>query len=145
MSSIFRLYTQYFPSKPTLTEENLHNQVGKVSIVTGGNIVIVFELVKILYCKGAKSILSRTTEEKAQQAIKIMATRPTATSGGVKYLHLDLAGLTTIKGSVEGFAAQEAKLDVLRNKAGVVSEIPKPLSSQADVPLIETLPGFLFD
>ena len=97
MSSIFRLYTQLFPSKPTVTEENLPDQVDNIFIITRSNTGIGFELVNILYSKGAKSIHARTTEGKAEQAIKIITSTPSATSGEVKYLHLDLADLTTVK------------------------------------------------
>jgi NADP-dependent 3-hydroxy acid dehydrogenase YdfG len=50
---IYTTYTQFFPPKPTFTEENLPSQKGKVFIVTGGNSGIGYELCKILYGSGA--------------------------------------------------------------------------------------------
>lgn len=47
------LYTQLFPPKPTLTEDNVPSQRGKVFIVTGGNSGVGYELCKILYGTGA--------------------------------------------------------------------------------------------
>lgn len=47
------LYTQLFPPKPTLTEDNVPSQRGKVFVVTGGNSGVGYELCKILYGTGA--------------------------------------------------------------------------------------------
>jgi retinol dehydrogenase 12 len=48
----------------------------------------------------------------------ITATSPGST-GKIYFLHLDLADLTGIKGSVEEFIGREERLDVLWNNAGV--------------------------
>lgn len=45
--------TQFYPPKPTFTEEHVGPQNGRVFIVTGGNAGVGFELVKILYATGA--------------------------------------------------------------------------------------------
>lgn len=114
-------WTQWFPPAPTLTERNVPSQVGKVFIVTGGNAGIGFELIKILYAKGATVYMASRSQQKAEAAIEtIKSTTPVGENAGtVKYLHLDLDDLNTIKVSAAAFAAQEPKLDVLWNNAGI--------------------------
>lgn len=121
MSVIFGLYTQLYPPKPTLTEANLPEQNGKVFIVTGGNSGIGFEIVRILYLKGAKVYMAARSEAKAKEAIKLIKSANPTKYGEIKFLHIDLSDLTTIKKAAEDFAAQEEKLDVLWNNAGVGS------------------------
>lgn len=121
MSLIHGAYKQLYPPKPTLTEANLPDQTGKVFIVTGGNNGVGFELVKILYSKGAKVYMAARSEDKAKEAIKTIKSIVPSKSGEVKFLHLDLANLTTVKKAAEEFGAQEEKLDVLWNNAGVAS------------------------
>ncbi|KAK1962703.1 NAD(P)-binding protein [Colletotrichum sublineola] len=45
--------TQYYPPKPSFTEEHVGPQNGRVFMVTGGNTGVGFELVKLLYATGA--------------------------------------------------------------------------------------------
>lgn len=63
LASMFRsLYTQWFPPKPTLTEENVPSQQGRVFIVTGGNAGVGFELCRILYGTGATIYMASRSE-----------------------------------------------------------------------------------
>jgi NAD(P)-dependent dehydrogenase (short-subunit alcohol dehydrogenase family) len=120
MTSNFRsLISQWFPGKPTFTDANVPPQDGKVFIVTGGNIGCGYELVKILYAKGAKVYILCRSQEKAKAAMEAIKQSAHSTSGDVKFIPLDLADLTTVKPAVEAFAAQEKKLDVLWNNAGI--------------------------
>lgn len=64
---------------------------------------------------------SFTTQAKAEAAIKtIIETAPKsdAVVGNLKFLHLDLNDLLSVKSAAETFAQQEPKLDVLWNNAG---------------------------
>jgi hypothetical protein len=54
MAALRNIYTQLYPPSPIFTEAHLPTLHGKIYIVTGGNAGIGFELVKILYDKGAK-------------------------------------------------------------------------------------------
>lgn len=113
-------WTQWFPSEePRLTEKNLPRQDGKVFIVTGGNSGIGFELIKILYAAGAIVYMAARSRERAEEAISEIQAIPVEQPGALKFLHLDLNDLSTIKASAAVFAAQEPKLDVLWNNAGV--------------------------
>ncbi|KAJ3527929.1 hypothetical protein NM208_g10466 [Fusarium decemcellulare] len=114
------LYTQLFPPAPPLTEHNVPSQQGKVFIVTGGNSGVGFELCKILYTTGATVYMTSRSEERATQAIKqITCSEPSPSAPGVlKFLHLDLNDLESVKASTAAFAAQETRLNVLWNNAG---------------------------
>ena len=57
-------------------------------MVTGGNSGLGFELVKILYCKGAKVYMASRTQSKAEGAIKAIQSTPTPTPGQVKFIRL---------------------------------------------------------
>ncbi|KAI9742775.1 MAG: hypothetical protein M1818_003504 [Claussenomyces sp. TS43310] len=108
------------PPKPTLTEQNLSNQAGKVFIVTGSSSGVGKELARILYSHDAKVYVAARSEEKATRAIDEIKAAFPESKGSLIYLHLDLDDLTTIKKSAEEFLAREDKLDVLWNNAGVM-------------------------
>jgi short chain dehydrogenase len=73
---ISKYWTQLFLSPPTLTEEDLPNQTGKVFIVTGGISGLGFELVRILYCKGVRVYIVSRSQSKAEEAIKTIRPLP---------------------------------------------------------------------
>lgn len=90
--------------------------------MTGGNSGIGFDLVKILYAKGATVYMASRSQQKAEAAIEtIRSTTSPEDTGTLKFLHLDLNDLTTVKASAVAFAAQESKLDVLWNNAGIAA------------------------
>ena len=115
MSAINQLY----PPKPTFTEGDVESLSGRVFIVSGGHSGVGYELVKILYSKGGVVYIASRSQSKALKAIEELKALPGITTGEVKYMHLDLGDLSTIKTSVENFTAQETRLDVLWNNAGV--------------------------
>jgi NAD(P)-dependent dehydrogenase (short-subunit alcohol dehydrogenase family) len=125
-------YSQLFPPSPTLKEQNLPNQKGKVFIVTGGASGVGLELTTILYRAGGKVYIAGRSEANAQQGIeKIKSTSANASDAGqLVYLHLELDDLSTIKSSVETFRSKESKLDVLWNNAGVSMPPPDTVSKQ---------------
>ncbi|KIX04023.1 uncharacterized protein Z518_07576 [Rhinocladiella mackenziei CBS 650.93] len=110
----------FFIPKPTLTEKNLADQTGKVFIVTGGNTGVGYELCKILYTHNATVYLAGRSEERCKKAIESIISASPSKAGVIKFLKLDLADLTTIKGSAEEFLRQEKRLDWLCNNAGVM-------------------------
>ncbi|KAK2767882.1 putative short-chain dehydrogenase [Colletotrichum kahawae] len=108
------------PHKPTLTEENLPDQAGKVFLITGASGGIGKELVKILYLKNAKIWLAARSYSKTQAVInEIKAAHPTST-GEMIFLKLELDDLSTIKASAQEILSRETRLDVLWNNAGVM-------------------------
>lgn len=118
-AAIRNVYTQMFPPSPTFTEEHIPSQTGKIFIVTGGSDGVGFELIRILYSKGAKIYVASRSESKAEAAIKSITANPTSTPGQLHYLHLDLSDLSSVKEAAEQFARQEEKLDVLWNNAAI--------------------------
>lgn len=113
------MWTQTFPGSRSFTESNIASQAGRVFIVTGGNSGVGFELVKILYNKNGTVYMASRSQEKALIAIKKIKSSCPSGSGQIRFLHLDLTDLETIRDSVNAFAKQESRLDVLWNNAGV--------------------------
>lgn len=58
---------------------------------------------------------------KTNRAIAGIKNAVPSSTGTLRYLHLDLANLASIKGTVEQFLALETRLHVLWNNAGVMS------------------------
>lgn len=120
---------QWFPPKPTYTEDSVPRQDGRVFIITGGNSGIGLALAKLLYPKGAKIYIACRSEERAQAAIQEVIEEYKAASsqneaskgpvGSIIYMHLDLNDLSTIPNSAKFFAERESRLDVLWNNAGI--------------------------
>ena len=88
--------------------------------MTGASSGVGRELAQILYAHGAKVYIAARSEEKATKAIESITTSSPSSKGSLVYLHLDLNDLATIKKSAEEFLAQETRLDVLWNNAGVM-------------------------
>lgn len=106
-------WSQFFPGRPTFTEDNVGPQDGKVFLVTGATSGIGYELVKILYGKNAKVYLAGRASDQAKQAIEEIRASHPAFNGSVHFLHLELDDLASMKSSVKDFQAKESKLHVL--------------------------------
>lgn len=117
ISSFFRQST-WIPN-PTLTEDNLPDQAGRVFIVTGGYTGIGYELAKVLYQHNGTVYIAGRSTEKAEKAIASLRQAVPDSQGKLEFMHIDLADLKTIKPGVEQFLAKESRLDVLTNNAGV--------------------------
>jgi NAD(P)-dependent dehydrogenase (short-subunit alcohol dehydrogenase family) len=124
--------TQAFPPKPTFTDANVPSQKGKVILVTGGYSGVGYELAAILYRTGAKVYVAGRSEEKAKEAIsKIKEASASASNlGSLEFLSVDLTDLDTVKAAAQRFQAQESKLDLLFNNAGIAAQGPLKLSVQ---------------
>ncbi|KAK4621822.1 hypothetical protein CLAFUW4_06739 [Fulvia fulva] len=112
-------YSQFFPPAPTLIEQNVPNQAGKVFIVTGGTAGVGYELCKILYGSGGTVHLAGRSKANADKAIAEIRNIPSKTPGKIAFLPVELSDLRTIKPAVEAFQKVESRLDVLVNNAGV--------------------------
>ncbi|KAG9046988.1 hypothetical protein FS837_003278 [Tulasnella sp. UAMH 9824] len=110
-----RGYSQYDPLK------EVPDLKGKVAIVTGGNSGIGYETVKWLAAKGAKVYLGARDESRGKSAVeRIMdsiAGYPSV--GSVHWLELDVETPRRAKAGAQRFLAQESRLDILINNAGV--------------------------
>ncbi|KAJ3495684.1 hypothetical protein NLG97_g3216 [Lecanicillium saksenae] len=109
-----------YPPTAVLTEDNLTDQSGKVFIITGGSSGCGLELASILYMHNARVYIAARSKATADEAITTIKQRHPGSSGEIKFLHLDLSDLTTIKKSATEFLSKESRLDVLWNNAGVM-------------------------
>ncbi len=121
-------WSQLVPSRPVLTEANMPALGGRVFIVTGGNAGIGFELVKMLYTKGGCTIyIASRTQSRISAAIEDIQSNvvsPKASPAKLKSLVVDFNDLTTIANAASTFLAQESRLDVLWNNAGIAQAPP---------------------
>ena len=118
MATIFRQC--FFIPKPSLTEQNLFDQTGKVHIVTGGYAGCGLQLTKILYQKNATVYVAGRSPDKAAGAISSIIQQCPESKGRLEFLKLDLADQASIKESAEEFMSKEQRLDVLTNNAGIM-------------------------
>lgn len=115
------MMTQYWPPSPTFTEKDVPSQEGRVFIVTGGNQGVGLELIKMLYPTGAVIYMASRSQERAEQAIKDVVAADPSSSARLKFLHLDLDDLDTVRIAAKTFSEQESRLDILWNNAGIGS------------------------
>ncbi|KAK5699054.1 short-chain alcohol dehydrogenase [Elasticomyces elasticus] len=121
MSTLSRFWTQsFFLAPPRLTEKNLSEQHGCVTIVTGGYAGVGYELSKILYQHNGTVYVAGRSPEKGERAINAIKAAIPQSKGRLEFLFLDLGNLTGIKKSAEEFMSKESRLDVLVNNAGVM-------------------------
>jgi retinol dehydrogenase 12 len=85
----------FFIPKPTLTEENLPNQAGRVFIVTGGYAGCGKALSQILYSKNGTVYVAGRSKEKADQAIEEIKKAHPSSDGRLEFMKVDLADLVS--------------------------------------------------
>lgn len=111
----------FFIPKPTLTEQNLPDQTGRVAIVTGGYSGAGKALCTILYRRNATVYIAGRSATKYDDAVAHIRQACPQSKGRLEFLRLDLSDLRTIKPAVESFMTREQSLHVLTNNAGAVS------------------------
>lgn len=135
MPSLSHFLGHFFPPKPTFTEGSLPADLsGKVYVVTGANSGIGKDIARILHAKNAKVYILCRSEDKAREAIQDIEKANPSSKGALVFIACDLADLPNTKAAAEAFLAQEQRLDVLFNNAGVMvgpSEAGKPIPRTA--------------
>lgn len=96
------------------TDADVPDQAGKCFIVTGANTGIGFEAAQLLARKGARVLLGCRDAGKAAEAMVRIGP-----GTDVAHLPLDLADLESVRRAAD-IAAQEPRIDVLLNNAGVM-------------------------
>ncbi|MCJ1307887.1 hypothetical protein MMC25_001535 [Agyrium rufum] len=139
LSNFFR--QSFFLPKPTLTEENLPDQTGKVFIVTGGYTGCGYELTRMLYEKNGTIYVAGRSPNKGASAIEQLKKTVPNSKGRIEFLKLDLADLSTIKASAEEFISKEERLDVLTNNAGVMVPPSNSFTPQVRHPKLNIMHG----
>lgn len=87
--------------------------------MTGSNTGVGKEVAQILYSKNATVYVAARSEDKANISITDIKKAWPQSKGTLRFQHLDLADLSTIKESAEGITSKESKINVLFNNAGV--------------------------
>ena len=101
----------------SFTAANVPDQSGRTIIVTGANTGIGFEAAKVLAAKGARVLLACRDAGKA--AVAIARIKQETPGADLAFLPLDQADLAAVRAAAE-LAAQEPRIDVLLNNAGVM-------------------------
>lgn len=101
------------------SEENIPSLDNKNVIVTGANSGIGFEAAKMLALKGARVIMACRNAEKAARAADMIFKKDRGAD--VKYMHLDLSSLASVREFAEEYKGRYKKLDILINNAGVMA------------------------
>ncbi|EJF56822.1 NAD(P)-binding protein [Dichomitus squalens LYAD-421 SS1] len=109
---------QALPPKSKFTADDIPDLTGRIVIVTGGNVGIGYETVKVLLKHNAKVYLAARGKDKAERAIKSLKE---ATGKEAIFLQLDLASLSSVKKAAEEFLSRESELHILFNNAGVMA------------------------
>lgn len=99
--------------------QQMPRQDGRTALVTGATGGIGYEAALALAGKGARLIVAARNPTKAEEALaKIRAAHPRA---DVRFEHLDLTSLASVEACAERLLAEEPKLDLLINNAGVMT------------------------
>lgn len=91
----------------------------QVFIVPGGYAGVGLEVCQILYAHNAIVYVAGRSQSKASTAIARIKHASPKSLSRLEFMNVDLSDLSTIKPSVEPFLAEEQRLDVLVNNAGV--------------------------
>ncbi|KAI0723642.1 NAD-P-binding protein [Fomitopsis betulina] len=97
--------------------EDVPDLAGRVMIVTGGNVGIGRETIKVLLLRNAKVYMASRSREKAEVAIAELRNE---TGREAVFLELDLSSLASVRKAASDFLSKEAELHILYNNAGVM-------------------------
>ena len=114
-----------FSSAPFKPEKDIPSLAGKVLVITGANAGLGYEsLIHLAKHNPDKIYLCARSKAKYDAAMKgITAAVPNATSI-VKYLELDLTSLSSVAAAADNFSAENSRLDILMNNAGIMAQPP---------------------
>jgi|SRR5580698_5788998 NAD(P)-dependent dehydrogenase (short-subunit alcohol dehydrogenase family) len=89
----------------------------RIALVTGANKGIGFEIARQLGKEGIRILTDARDQHRGQTAVAGLRGEGFA----ARYVQIDLTELTTITGAAADIEAQEGRLDILINKAGITS------------------------
>lgn len=98
--------------------ESLPVQNGRTAIVTGANVGLGYETALALAGKGFEVIIAARNQQKAEKAVESIKQKYSQAS--VKYLHLNLSSLKSVRHFADEYLTMHQKLDLLINNAGIM-------------------------
>lgn len=103
---------------PNWSVQDIPPQAGRLAVVTGATGGLGYETALALAGAGADVVLTGRNDDKGRVALeRIRAAHPAA---AIRYLHLDMADLASVRAFAESFARGHDALDLLVNNAGVM-------------------------
>jgi NAD(P)-dependent dehydrogenase (short-subunit alcohol dehydrogenase family) len=106
------------PVKSKWTTADVHDQSGRVAVVTGANSGLGYDTAAVLAAKGAHVVLAvRNLDKGAQAANRITAASPHAV---VALQELDLSSLDSVRKAADELRTNYPRIDLLINNAGVM-------------------------
>ncbi|WP_144144017.1 SDR family oxidoreductase [Paraburkholderia sp. BCC1884] len=100
------------------TTADIPRQTGRLAVITGATGGLGLETALALAGAGADIVLTGRNAQKGQAALETIRAQYPAAS--IRYTHLDLASLASVRGFADQFASEHATLDLLINNAGVM-------------------------
>lgn len=100
------------------SEHDVPDLAGKTALVTGANAGLGFETARVLAQHGARVLLACRNRVKAERAVSEI--RRTGAAGSLVHVALDLADLGSVAAAAEAVVADEPRLDLLLNNAGLM-------------------------
>ncbi|KHK91676.1 oxidoreductase [Novosphingobium malaysiense] len=100
------------------TAKDVVSQAGKCFLVTGANTGLGYETSKALAANGARVLMACRNEDKARKAIERI--RMAVPGANLAFVHLDQADIGSVHDCARKVSADEPRLDVLVNNAGVM-------------------------
>jgi NAD(P)-dependent dehydrogenase (short-subunit alcohol dehydrogenase family) len=100
------------------TDADLPGQHGRTAVVTGGNSGLGFETARVLAAHGAAVVLACRDRAKAESAADRI--REAVPGAAVSTLPLDLGSLASVREAAGQLHAEDQRLDLLINNAGVM-------------------------
>lgn len=105
--------------------EDMTVRKGSLAVITGANVGIGFESALALAGLGMEVIIAARNRSKAEEAIsRIRKEHPEAL---VKFMHVDLSSMNSVRNFAAEFHRDHQKLDLLINNAGIMMP-PKSLT-----------------
>jgi NAD(P)-dependent dehydrogenase (short-subunit alcohol dehydrogenase family) len=114
-----------FSSASFAPETDIPLLTGKTILITGSNGGLGYEsLIHLARHSPSKIYLCARSKEKYDNAMNGISAAVPGAANFVKYLELDLASLASVKKAAETFFAENDRLDVLMNNAGIMAQPP---------------------
>lgn len=114
-----------FGSSSFKPDRDIPSLAGKVLVITGANGGLGYEsLIHLAKHKPDKIYLCARSKAKYDAAMKSITAAVPEAASFVKYLELDLTSLASVAAAADAFSAENTRLDVLMNNAGIMAQPP---------------------